>query len=41
MAWQDIFAGNQPGLSDDDKNQLARGGLLQAGLQALAANNSR
>lgn len=41
MAWQDIFAGNQPGLSDDDKNQLARSGLLQAGLQALAANNSR
>lgn len=32
MAWQDIFTGQQPGLSDDDKNQLARSGLLQAGL---------
>lgn len=41
MAWQDIFAGNQPGLSDDDKNQLARGGLLQAGLSALSANGQQ
>jgi hypothetical protein len=32
MAWQDIFVGNQPGLNDEDKNQLARSGLLQAGL---------
>lgn len=41
MAWQDIFVGQQPGLSDDDKSQLARGGLLQAGLQTLAASGQR
>lgn len=40
MAWQDLFTGNQPGLSDDDKNQLATSGLLQAGLSGLAANRS-
>jgi len=39
MAWQDIFAGNQPGLSDEDRTSLARGGLLQAGLSALSANS--
>lgn len=41
MAWQDIFTGNQPGLSDDDKKSLANSGLLQAGLQTLAANGQR
>lgn len=40
MAWQDLFAGNQPGLSDDDKNQLANSGLLSAGLSVLANNRS-
>lgn len=40
MAWQDIFTGNQPGLSDDDKSQLANSGLLSAGLSVLANNRS-
>jgi hypothetical protein len=39
MAWQDIFVGQQPGLNDDDRTALARGGLLQAGLATLAANS--
>jgi len=39
MAWQDLFVGQQPGLSDQDRQNLARGGLLQAGLSTFAANN--
>ena len=39
MAWQDLFVGQQPGLNDQDRQSLARGGLLQAGLTALAANS--
>jgi len=39
MAWQDIFTGNQPGLSDSDKSSLANGGLLNAGLSILSANS--
>lgn len=32
MAWYDGIVGDQPGLSDEDKHQLARGGLLTGGL---------
>ena len=41
MAWQDIFVGQQPGLSEDDRKSIARSGLLSGALQALATNNSR
>lgn len=41
MAWQDIFVGQQPGLSEEDRKQLAGQGLLSGALQALVANNSR
>jgi hypothetical protein len=38
MAWYDGLIGPTPGASDDERAQLARGGLLQAGLGILQAN---
>lgn len=39
MAWYDGLIGPTPGASDDERAQLARGGLLQAGLSILSANS--
>lgn len=38
MAWYDGLLGATPGATDDERANLARGGLLQAGLGILSAN---
>lgn len=40
MAWYDKFVPNDPDLTEQDRQQLARSGLLQAGLSILANNSA-